>query len=128
MGLLFLIIIISGVLYSIYHKFVKVYYFSGKAFLNEIFMILVISSFLSVILVALVGSGVEFILSSTGSIISFIFKTIGAIIVFAFSSIWILLKIIFISMILLFVVMFIKSAHELKTKKKTEVQQNHTES
>lgn len=78
MGILFcvLVLIISVIIYTGYHKVMKVYYFSGKAFINEILMILIISSFLAMILIALLGSAISFIFSSIGKLIGFILTAI----------------------------------------------------
>lgn len=78
MGILFgiLVLIIAVVIYTVYHKVMKVYYFSGKAFINEIIMILIISSFLAMILMALLGSAISFIFSSIGKLIGFILTAI----------------------------------------------------
>lgn len=78
MGILFgiLVLIIAVVIYTVYHKVMKVYYFSGKAFINEIIMILIISSFLAMVLMALLGSAISFIFSSIGKLIGFILTAI----------------------------------------------------
>jgi hypothetical protein len=71
-----LVLIIAAVIYIIYHKVMKVYYFSGKAFISEIIMILIISVFLAMILFSLLGSAITFIFSSIGNLIGGILSSI----------------------------------------------------
>lgn len=71
MGLI-LILIISVVIFITYHKVMNVWYFSFKAFILEIITILIISSFLTMILISLL----TFIGSILGKLLTIILSIV----------------------------------------------------
>ena len=75
MGLI-LILIISVVIFITYHKVMNVWYFSFKAFILEIITILIISSFLAMILISLLGSLLTFIGSILGKLLTIILSIV----------------------------------------------------